>query len=382
MTDEVRVPQGSSSPAQSLKIDGDANSSELRMRRRTIVKGAAWSIPVVAASMAVPGASASAACPGSGSFTAPSPQVGVNASASSTSSTFVVPAGVTQLTFTIAGGAGGIGTAPGTALDRQQGQLVTGTIAVSAGQAFSLIVGQGGAYSNGTQQGGQGYGAGGNVTRPATTGAATENIVVGGSGGGGSAILLGGSPVVVAGGGGGRGHYAGIVNTNDPNMVPDTTATSNGARQGTSLRAVHAEHGANASGTTGGAGGSAWDATGNVLLASNRNLGLSGSFSSTGGIGADGVAVSRARAALDWRVASVSGAGGGGYAGGGSGASASATWSASGTFQDALLAVSGAGGQGSNFWAANVTATASLAGNAVGGTAYRSPGWITLSWTC
>ncbi|WP_098468289.1 hypothetical protein [Serinibacter salmoneus] len=138
-----------------------------------------------------------------------------------TETTWTVPAGVTSVTFAVAGGGGGYSNALGAA---GSGALITGEMAVTGGQVLTLITGAGG-IGNATQEalGGGGYGNGGDVVNPA--GPSGTNF--GGSGGGGSAILLAGSPLVVAGGGGGNGSFAQL------NTAPSMAWGTSGAVGGT-----------------------------------------------------------------------------------------------------------------------------------------------------
>ncbi|WP_336649044.1 hypothetical protein [Microbacterium sp. MMO-10] len=151
------------------------------IRRRTIVKGAAWSVPVIAAAAAAPMAAASCGT-SSGTFTTPS--AGEFA--------VTIPACATSVTFVVAGGDG----QRISATDVGRGAVISGTLALTSGTShvITLIAGEspnGGAIP---RVGGIGFGNGG-----------TGYGAVGG-GGGGSAILLDGVPSVVAGGGGGGGN--------------------------------------------------------------------------------------------------------------------------------------------------------------------------------
>ena len=98
--------------------------------------------------------------------------------------TFVVPAGVTQVTFDVFGGQGGTGNANG------QGGLggeARATVAVSAGQTYQISVG--GAGSNPAYQGGRGGGGSdirsGACAATLTCGLTARTVAAGGGGGGG-----------------------------------------------------------------------------------------------------------------------------------------------------------------------------------------------------
>ena len=136
-----------------------------------------------------------------------------------TSNTFTVPAGVTELTVEIVGGAGGTGGDDGAGDQVAAGQYVgrvTGTITVSPGQALGVYVGAGGgAGASGTGTGGgagglnplSGFdgGAGGHAGNSGSSG--------GGGGGGAASVLLIDSFQAVAGGGAGSGGANNIANT-------------------------------------------------------------------------------------------------------------------------------------------------------------------------
>lgn len=112
---------------------------------------------------------------------------------------FVVPSGVSSVTVKM-WGAGGGGGAPGGwsyGFAGGAGGYTSATIAVTAGETLTVVVGQGGAYQfpNGANPN---YGGGGGYN------VATDNRY-GSSGGGRSAIRRGGSELVTAGGGGGGG---------------------------------------------------------------------------------------------------------------------------------------------------------------------------------
>ena len=205
----------SNSSEQQTEIGIRAGGSPNRtIQRRTIVKSAAWSLPVFAAAVAVPMASASGtpACATQKTFfTLPD-----SPSAEGINTTFVVPAKVTSLTVTVAGGAGGATRATWTILGGDGG-LVTATIPVVAGETLDLVVGQGGASRTrftadpSIVTGGQGFGSGGDSDPSVDNPNSGRGTWWGGAAGGaGSAILRGSQPLVVAGGGGGAGGIYGV----------------------------------------------------------------------------------------------------------------------------------------------------------------------------
>jgi len=139
------------------------------------------------------------------------------------SQTFIPPSGVTSVNVTLIGAGGGYGgQGAGGA-----GGLVSGTLAVTPGQSYTIIVGQGG-----TNAGGATYGGGG------------SSVSYGGSGGGRSAIQLGGSDIVTAGAGGGGA------------MATATTAGAGGGLTGGGGGPyTYATGGTQSGGGTGGASG-------------------------------------------------------------------------------------------------------------------------------
>lgn len=106
---------------------------------------------------------------------------------------FVVPAGVTSLTIKLWGSGGG--------QRGSSGAFVSGTLAVTAGEALVLLVGQGGQIqSNGVTTAAFGGGGIGKGYLPIKPTSPTSN---GGGGGGRTAIRRGSNDIVVAGAGGG-----------------------------------------------------------------------------------------------------------------------------------------------------------------------------------
>lgn len=154
-----------------------------------------------------------------------------NPSGSSTQ-TFVVPVGVTEIIFDVIGAEGGDSNGPGAA-----GGRVQTTLAVTPGETLHLRVGTAGATPTAGFFGGAAGGSG---------------IITGGGGGGASDVRQGGTAesnrVIVAGGGGGGSSttgtnpFGGGVNFDDQNITP--SAATVGAAGGI--------------GTGGGGGGGGW----------------------------------------------------------------------------------------------------------------------------
>jgi len=130
-----------------------------KVSRRTTVKGAAWSVPVVAMAAAVPMASASTvACPPSQTILATDSSEGLLSVS--------VPPQVKTIRYTIAGGQGNY--AAGDASPAGRGALFSGEIPVSAlggATVLQLIAGQKGGVGAG-QNGGVGFGNGGSGGEP------------------------------------------------------------------------------------------------------------------------------------------------------------------------------------------------------------------------
>jgi hypothetical protein len=221
-----------------------------------------------------------------------------------TANSYFIPAGVTSVTFDIAGAAGGNDSssfpAPG------KGGRLQGTLAVTAGDVLTVNVGGAGAHGSITGAMG-GYNGGGN------------SFGFGGSGGGATDIRLNGTALVqrvaVAGGGAGSG-YNSDLSVSVPGGVGGATTAGDG--------------GANFAGGFA-AGGSAV-AGGNAASVPFITSGSVG----TPGAGGDGAP----------SLAFVSGGGAGGYFGGGGGAASGGGGGSS--YSDATLVTSVSHTQGFN----------------------------------
>lgn len=266
--------------------------------RRSVIKGMAWTVPVVMIGSTTPAIASSCLFD---EIYRPSEAAG---EASTYIFTHPVPAGVTQVTVEIIG-ANGAGTSawPGGA-----GAYIGGILTIPAGGAdLEMIVGSGGlggGFGGAVKPGGTGYGQGGSAGG------------VSGSGGGGSALKMNGALVAVAGGGGGRGVITsgggngGISGSGgDSGLVGEAGAESVYVHPNPPNSLVKGPGGGGATGTSGGAAGAAGSPNGAVGHAGGNNgTGLNG-----GGDGGNGIA------AQITGFPATSGGGGGGYAGGGSG---------------------------------------------------------------
>lgn len=249
---------------------------------------------------------------------------------SATKTLWTVPAGVTSITATVSGAAGGGGdnnvTFPGTSWsltgdgDGGAGALLTGTFAVTPGEQLSIWASTaGGVVSSNAGAGGAGYAAGG------SGGGKSLAAKAGGGGGGASAILRSDNSAVLvaAGGGGGAGRGAGFANCK------------------------------------GGHGGAAGNAGGN---ARENCAGKGSGGASAGAPTAAGTAGGSAGTATS---AGGAGGGGGGYLSGGAGGTAGRAGGAGG----------GGGGGGASYTAATVTSPTT--GFAAGG----GNGSVSLTFT-
>lgn len=213
---------------------------------------------------------------------------------------FTVPEGVTQVEYTVVGGAGGgdafvigLNTTIGTG---GTGGSVKGKLAVSEGEVLHILAGGGGAQPTG------GCNGGGNGEKQLTG--------EGGGGGGGSFLYAGTTLIAAAGGGGGAGGKAAGGKGGNPG----------GAGTGT---AKAAEGGKGATSSAVGAGGTG------ASVAGNAGTGPTTTSSK----------LAKGGSAKTATLLQPIGGGGGGYYGGGSGASSEAN-------------AAGSGGGGSDFAAA------------------------------
>lgn len=374
------------------------------VRRRSLVQGAAWTVPAIALTTAAPAFAASQ----TGTLTA------IGSGTNSQTLTATIPCG-RPVTYTVIGGGGG-GGAGSTAMTGGDGDMITGSFSLdcSCGSTKTLTIvaaggGAGGQRNNTAAPspsfatGGAGFGKGGNsgdvsqgsqYTNEYFLSALNNNYMYGGGGGGGSAILIGTAPVIVAGGGGGGGtvrmadnitnggtqasHSVGNPTGGDAapgaiNGTPGTsTITTSSDTPNILNQNVTANGGRGAVGATPGAGapvGSETYKEGTII--DNGDLqsytapapilltGVAGGApSAAGGAGADGVqAVHLWHAPYDatYSLRGVysnhgSPGGGGGYAGGGSGGltlGSSGTVVSSSSVRRTTGAATGGGGAGS-----------------------------------
>lgn len=362
--------------------------------RRQLAKGVAWSAPIVLGGATVPAYAASQQC-AQGTFTAPAPTTD---SADATTSTWVVPAGVSKICFSILGAGGGRSFMAG--MEGGSGALITGELQVTPGQVFSLIVAAGGAGDPAKPSaGGGGYGAGGSVTDTLTGNHkyATNNYSA--SGGGASALILGdketGTPLVVAGGGGGGGFYTRWVmhhtGVQDHQWI---IGGQRGAAGGASVTggavsarmvdyniSVNTLGGGGAISGTPGAGGQPGslinrDTSGVQIVAHNKFPGNSGE---KGFLARGGDSVTAYIEYLGYTEAIRSGAGGGGYGGGGSGSG-----TAVGSLADkseATVVIAAPGGGGGNYVDKSIlNANVQLGTNGGQQRYLRNPGAITITY--
>ncbi|MBK6997822.1 MAG: HYR domain-containing protein [Lewinellaceae bacterium] len=200
---------------------------------------------------------------------------------------FVVPAGVTQITISALGASGGNASGFIGGL----GSSMTGEFSVTPGQVLDILVG------------GQGE---------------SNDCSLTGSGGGGSFVAIGATPLIVAGGGGGAS-----INNNGVNAVTGTAGTTDGGGFGTggvgglggsSCAANHWPDGGGGGGFTGNgkSNTSSGITTGGGLAYLNGGAG--GVTIGQGGFGVGGFGGGGAASSC-----TVGGGGGGGYSGGAGG---------------------------------------------------------------
>ncbi len=249
-------------------------------------------------------------------------------------SSFVVPAGVTEITVKLWGGAGG-GGAGGDGEDGGNGGgggFAQCTLTVTPGESLNVHVGGGG------EGGGTGSSAG-----------------EGGGGGGRSAVLRGGTALCVAGAGGGGGGGDDDNNNDGGNGGP-----GGGTTGGAGANAGDADGGQGGTQAAGGAGG-----TGNRQSGQSGSAGAGGNAGSggggTGGVtdggdgGTQGLLIYCCWG-FDW--SGGAGGGGSGYYGGGGGGT-SIFWAGS---------TGAGGGAGSSFVSGSGTSTVSGSGRNPGNT--------------
>ena len=371
--------------------------------RRAVVKGAVWSVPVVALATAVPAQAASPPCPAitvTRRVEVPEANTKNPTDGPREEETLSLPSDVTTVEFEVLGGGGGISynrlksVGQGT-----NAELVVGKMVVPAGSVLTLIAGNGGAstsaFNQGTRTGGQGYGNGGDSFL--TTDANKD--ACGGGGGGGSAILVNNTPAVIAGGGGG----CGVVFSRQPRgqstdqWNTDGGAGGDAAAQGQDLTLSHndavvppgtASGGGGAMGATPGTGRGNNTSTGTSSNGTTEKAGASGGTPGTGvNGGADGANGSTSATLIlkanSTRALAAAG-GGGGYAGGASGGIYGAVSNQTGD-ADHLIFGSGGGGGGSSYTSPTYvfSSTTTKGTNRPTDTARRSPGYVQVTYeTC
>jgi hypothetical protein len=239
--------------------------------------------------------------------------------------TFTVPAGVTSITVTAAGGSGGSAYGAsicGSPVPGGDGAVVGATFAVAPGEQLLVSVGAAGTSDTCTNTPlGGGFGGGGGSG--GGTGA--------GGGGGGASEVVGptvgpGEVLLVAGGGGGAGGYG--------------TSGGAGTAGGAAGAAAGGAAGGGAGTTTGGNGGIAPSSSGCSQSPASGNT----ATSSVGGNGGSGGVASNTL----FGAGGGGGGGGGGYFGGGGGAGGGGSNCAGG---------GAGGGGGSSFISADASAT-------------------------
>ncbi len=389
------------------------------VRRRALVAGAAWSVPVIGATTIAPAIAASRM----GSFSA------VGTGQTKESKTFSVPCGQ-AVTYTVIGGGGGGYQGNGGSAERITGSftIAPGCLSCTSGHATVTIVAAGGG-SGGIENfgaaaanfhaapGGQGHGNGGKggdmvQATPADISTQQPNASIQcGGGGGGSAILVGSTPVIVAGGGGGGGADLELETKGSaaafwfPNMsyaIGDGGSAPGGTGQ--TERATITQLTPNqvltqpggAGGTTsapgaGAAGGTSTYTPNGPGAPTATVSGNSGTGPSTGN-GGDGVTISANFTAGDTLSAMFgqcgSAGGGGGYTGGASSGAILSSYRNSATPRHLLVTGSGGGGAGASYVAPTDTCftmgaptrTSAANGGSGGSWSAGGVGSVSVSW--
>lgn len=202
---------------------------------------------------------------------------------------WTVPAGVCVVTMEVRGAQGGNGNAG----QGGRGARIIGTVNVSPGQTYQILVGQQGLNNNSSgSHNGQSTG-----------------------GGGGSFVALAGQPIVVAGGGGGGGGLSG------GSDAPTTTAGGTGQGSGGNAGGTGGQGGSNNGGSNSGRGGGGFFGNGLVPSGDGAVGGPGFSFVNGGAGGSNGQHAGGGGFGGGGGGGNYGGGGGGGYSGGGGGAS-------------------------------------------------------------
>lgn len=384
----------------------DSTDRPGKVRRRTVMMGAAWSVPAVVAVAPTP---AFAASPSPCDTIELNPSTGggqTSESAGLENYQFTVPAGVTSLGYVLAGGAGGMTNSVDGFIHGGAGAVISGTITVTPGETLTIFVGQGGGHRTGTASsslssivGGGGYRKGGdadNTTSGATPYSGAIKGWSGASGGGASAILRGSTVLVAAAGGGGAGgfqyYYFGSYTFTYTDGGEGGDAGADGAdnwysiyNPGTINKITSAGGDATGAGGVGGTtplGADTWN-----------NHGWKNGADASSGNGGDGAqsfsTITNASGGGDTRVVAGGGGGGGGYSpsgsyggGGGGGAALFARWyeSSNNPRVGSVFGAGGAGGQSYINTGAGVFGTETEGVRAAASSTTRIPGYATLTW--
>ncbi|MBM7466540.1 hypothetical protein [Microbacterium esteraromaticum] len=326
-------------------------------RRRTVIKGAAWSVPILAAAVAAP-AHASSCAPGERQITATSDSYAWT--------TIEIPACAREIRYVVRGGGGGASGAYG-----GFGAVATGTITpTGSSMTLYLIAGQGGWRRGSTKLDvrPRGYGDGGLGGDRYDFNGSGVWAVDAGYGGAGSAILLGSteaSPALVVAGGGGGG--ANSMNSGGDGGVLIKAFPGGGGHAGATAEAGAAGT-VEGGGFAGGGGGATLSNVGAGGVPSGPYMNIVG-YSGSGRNGGSGDEMRYG--ASGGKTGATSGGGGGGYFGGGGG---SAVW-----YEDLHAGAGAGGGAGSSFinqTAAPGTIDSSWLDNSGDGV----PGMVSVSW--
>lgn len=249
------------------------------------------------------------------------------------SGTFTVPSGVTQVSAVCIGGGGGASGSPGTSLYSGAGGggggLAYGTFTVTPGESLTISTGSGGAGSSGTNPGGDGSDS--IISRVSPS----ANLLIAYGGGGG----VNGGP---SGGSSGTGGTAGNVSGSERD------GGGNGGIGGNSMNNNGGGGGGGAGGYSGN-GGNGGIGNGGVGGGGNGGSGGGGGGQSAGGVqnnGGGGVGYSGEGSSGSGGSVNNPGTGGSGGGSGGSGAVGGTYGGGGGGAEDDTNRVGGSGGPG------------------------------------
>ena len=304
--------------------------------------------------------------------------------------TFTVPTGVTSMQISLwgAGGAGGYNGGGGGA-----GAFVQGTLTVSAGQTYTIVVGQGGVMNSASSTYGGGGGSGGGNPGGSSGGGRSAillnlTVTVTSASGSGSAItfttsgthgLLLGQPIVISGlspsGFNGNFAVASILASNQFTALSTQSGSSTGT--GSILAEIANAGGGGSGGYNNGLGGAAQFSGTSLNAPDNGGFrGGKGGTQTAGGAGGAGSTWSGSILQGGLGLSLAGGGGGGFYGGGGGewapGGAAGGGGGSTYTSHTSFSLIQGLNSPNSQNQAPGTSITGYQAGVAVGGTSFQT----------